>query len=414
MDKEIFAPLCQMPWRFVVSRWPWLCVGYLTGTVILAVVTMGFVVLFPLLPLWVQMMGEIEVRRADVLLPRRLRTGLGQRWDWNALWSRLRSVAGWRQAALAMLVVVLAVFALIVAFIAVTLAVTVYRLIEGRGVLLTGTHWILSAEEPMWQRLGVAALFIAAIVMALYILTAVALLQVLLTRTMFGVDSLQWQVGRFTERNTALVTAFEAERQRIERELHDGPQQHLANAAIQLGLARSQLREGGADAHLELVQSELEAGAQALRSALRGLRPRTLLEEGLGADISEMAKSAPIPIDVAYDVDRRLDPATEASLHFVVAEFLSNTYRHSRAYEVRIHVSEVDGMLCLAMMDDGVGGADSRGGTGIAGMMNRARLLGGTLELTSPHGGPTRITLRCPLEIPEKDASKASLNQEGC
>lgn len=461
VDKEIFEPLRRPPWRLLASRWPWLSIVYLTGTVALSVVTWGFIIVFPLLPGWMQAMGEIETRRSNLLLPPRQRLKKTQSWDWRAMWDRIRSILGWRQAVLTILVVAFALGALIVSFVVIVFVGTTYQVITGYGIDIS-ERVVATNLDPWWQRALAVVVLLILVGVGLYLLMALALLEVAMTRAVLGTDALEQQVARFSARNTELMTAFEAERQRIERELHDGPQQHLANAAIQLGLVRALLsvstemgpsglvssgpaaRSGsskcagpdtsshpsGPDAsslsvgsmtspsssvavRLELAQSEIEAAADALREALHGLRPRTLVEDGLGADIAEMAAHSPIQVEVAYEVRDRLDPAMEASLHFVVAEFLSNTYRHARATHVQIRTWESDGTLNLVMNDDGVGGANPLAGTGIMGMENRARLMGGTLEVSSPPGGPTEIRLHCPVTRAEPTDGSVAVDGNG-
>ena len=398
VDKEIFAPLRRAPWRFFMSRWPWLSVAYLAVTVALGAVTFGFLILFPLLPAWMLLLGEIEVRRAAFMVPG---TSVIHREPirWKELWDSLRRVVGWRHVVLCVMVAALAIAVFFFALVMVVLVGCIYRIMVGEGVFLSESRPILTGADPLGYRIGGILGLIGLVILTTYLLTAIALLEVFVTRAVLGADALERQVAQFSERNTALISAFEAERQRIERELHDGPQQHLANAAIQLGLARTQLegQTSAADSRLELAQSEIEEAAEALRAAVRGLRPRTLIEDGLGADIHEMTAHAPIPVKLAYSLEERLDPAMEASLHFVVAEFLSNAYRHAHATHIDIRVWQDERTLHVVMGDDGVGGADPRLGTGIVGMMNRAHLMGGMLTVSSPVGGPTEMRLICPV-----------------
>lgn len=360
---------------------------HLAVTSILGVVTFVCVVIFPLFPAWVQLLAEIERVRCIPFLASD-HTDRIPTWDWKDLWNRVRSVIGWRQLVLTIVVVTLLVVTWTLVVLMLVIVGCAVAVAYGRGINFDN-HVILTSADPIAYRIFAIALLVMLCAIGVYFLSALAMFEVFVTRAVWGTAVTERQIARFTERNTELISAFEVERQRIERELHDGPQQHLASAAIQLGVARNRLGDSSADPQLEAAQSEIEAAASALRSALTGLRPRTLLEDGLGADITEMAALAPIPVEVSYEAPGRLDPAIESSLHFIVAEFLANTYKHAHATCAHVSAWEEEEVFFLEMDDDGVGGAAESEGTGIAGMMNRARLMGGTLRMTSPLGGPT-------------------------
>ncbi|MDO4888534.1 MAG: histidine kinase [Actinomycetaceae bacterium] len=436
-DRQIFAPLRMPPWRFLVSKWPYLAIVHLAVGIVLAVVTLLCVAFFPLLPVWMQALSALETARSRPLLPASLR---GRRRLPHVAW-RARAVVGWRQSIVVTMVgPVVAIFAFVAAVLYATVAVCCVRLMRGDGIVIRAEAGpSLVGPQPLWARAGFVLAFAAATVVFAYACTAVSLAQVAMSHWLARADAeaLERQVDLLAKKNVDLTRAFEDERRRIERELHDGPQQHLASAAIQLGLARARLARaagdaggdagdahggpgpsgdahragntsgagaGGVDSLLDIAQSELEAAASALRGALNGLRPRILEEQGLGADIEAMVESAPIPVSVEYDVPGRLEPAVESSLHFVVAEFLANSYRHARATRATIALSWEGGVLTLRMVDDGVGGADSRNGTGIVGMANRIKLLGGRLRIESPVGGPTVIVASCPVTLREAQA----------
>lgn len=373
---------------------------HVIGTAVLGALTVATVVLIPLFPLWTPILGRIEDRRSAFLLTGRSgrsgQTGGLRRGARGGARPIARPAPGWRAAVLAILEIGFALAALCLV-VWVSVAVTAgHQVLEGSGIPLDASRWLLRPDAPIGQRTLALLVVGALLALALGAAAALARGQALLVGRLRGTELLEEQLSRFSERNTAIIDAFEAERRRIERELHDGPQQHLANAAIQLGLARDRIGPSPADTRLEEAQTQIEAAAEALRSAVEGLRPRILLEDGLCADLEQMARHAPIPVAVDCALDRRLDPAVESSLHFVVAEFLSNTYRHSHATRAEIQVTESGGQMLLRLRDDGVGGADVRRGTGLAGMRDRARMLGGRLRIDSPSGGPTTLELAFP------------------
>ncbi len=406
VETQILTPLKYSPWRLVTSGVLLKAIIFLVGTVALASVTFFLIVLFPLLPFWAQILGQIDAWRSRPLLPEPLREERQFSWNWNLVWKNAFTSSAWRQGLVAVLEMVLGLLAFMGAMFTAAFAVVAYRLIVGEGIWLTATRWVFHSGDPLWQRILASIVAIAVVLLFIYLLVALALIQVFLIRGLLSPQALEEQIEKLSEKNTEMVTAFEVERQRIERELHDGPQQHLANAAIQLGLARNQLGSTPADEQLELAQEQIECASQALRSALRGLRPRTLLEDGLEDSLKEMASAAPIPTHVTYELQERLDPAVEASLHFVVAEVLANTYRHSRASRVDIRVSQQGRNVVLRMSDDGVGGADPLLGTGLLGMENRAKMLGGSLVIDSPMGGPTVVELTFPVRTPRPTGVK--------
>ena len=228
-----------------------------------------------------------------------------KRWMWRVL--------TWRQTAL----VLVNASAGFLVFFLITAALTAFvcslRLAAGLGVRIGGERIVLAGPHPAWATIALSLLAVACNVLLVYALVACALAQAWVSRGLFRADTeaMERQITLLSQRNLGLVEAFEAERQRIERELHDGAQQHLASAAIQLGLAQAGLAgRSAADGHLEAAHGEVEAASAAMRRALAGLRPRTLLERGLGADISEMAEGAPISVSPP---SRRASTSSSAS-----------------------------------------------------------------------------------------------------
>jgi signal transduction histidine kinase len=196
-----------------------------------------------------------------------------------------------------------------------------------------------------------------------------------------------------------VVDAAEAERVRIERDLHDGAQQRLVALAMELGRAKAKFADD-LDAAKELVD---QAHAQAkealieLRNLVRGVHPPVLTDRGLDAALSGLAALCPIPVDVHVDVPVRPKSTVEAVAYFMVAEALTNVAKHSRASHAKIVVEGhgYPGTLTVMVSDDGIGGADARG-PGLSGLADRASGVDGRLTVESPSGGPTIIAAELP------------------
>lgn len=211
---------------------------------------------------------------------------------------------------------------------------------------------------------------------------------------------LQRRVEDLTESRAGVVDAADTERRRIERDLHDGAQQRLVSLALNLGLARETLTDVPADAMRVIVEAHEEAkeALTELRDLVRGLHPAVLDARGLDAALSGIAARAPLPVRLRVDVPERASPTVEAVAYFVASEALTNVSRHARASHMEITVERLDGVLRMVLSDDGVGGADPSGGTGLAGLARRVRSVDGTFRITSPPGGPTTITAELPCE----------------
>jgi signal transduction histidine kinase len=196
-----------------------------------------------------------------------------------------------------------------------------------------------------------------------------------------------------------VVDAAEAERSRIERDLHDGAQQRLVMLAMELGQAKAKFADD-LDAARELVD---QAHAQAkealteLRNLVRGVHPPVLTDRGLDAALSGLAALCPVPVDVHVDVPVRPKSSVEAVAYFVVAEALTNVAKHSRASHAKVVVEGhgYPGTLTVMVSDDGIGGADA-GSPGLSGLADRVSGVDGRLTVESPVGGPTIIAAELP------------------
>src|SRR5580700_2273179 len=210
-------------------------------------------------------------------------------------------------------------------------------------------------------------------------------------------EQLQHRVTHLTQTRTGAVDAADAERRRLERDLNDGTQQRLVALAMNLGLARVQAQTAE-QAHQALAEAhdDAKAALAELRNLVRGLHPVVLEDRGLDAALSGVAARLPIPVRLSVDVPRRPPPTVEAVAYFVVSESLTNITKHAQASQAEVIVQRAGDRLHVIISDDGVGGADPARGTGLTGLANRAGSVDGTLEIASPPGGPTLLTVDLP------------------
>jgi len=198
---------------------------------------------------------------------------------------------------------------------------------------------------------------------------------------------------------TRLVEVGDAERRRLERNLHDGAQQRLVSVALGLGMAAAKLESDPLDARqlLAAAQADLARGLDELRELARGIHPVILTERGLGPALDALVARAPVPVEVAELPDERLTAAVEAAAYYVVAEAITNVAKYARASSATISVGRSNGAATVTVSDNGVGGADPAHGSGLRGLAARVEALNGRLDVDSPPGRGTRITAEIPL-----------------
>ena len=199
-------------------------------------------------------------------------------------------------------------------------------------------------------------------------------------------------------RRQLAVDAAEHERRRIERDLHDGAQQRLVALGMTLGLARQKL-PADPDAAAELVEeahAEAKLAHAELRDLARGIHPAILADRGLDAALSALLRRMPLPVSIIVAMPRRPPAAVESAAYFVVSEALTNVSRHAAATRATVSITEADGTVAVEITDDGMGGADPAGGTGLNGLVERVAGLNGRLTVDSPAGGPTVIRAEIP------------------
>jgi PAS domain S-box-containing protein len=198
--------------------------------------------------------------------------------------------------------------------------------------------------------------------------------------------------------------AADSERRRLERNLHDGAQQRLVGIALLLRLADAALDADPDGTRRALDQSSEELGLALaeLRELARGLHPAILADGGLDMALTSLAGRAPLPVEITGVPPGRLPEAVEVAAYYIVAEALTNVAKYSRASEARIHVERHGERVVLEVSDDGVGGADVRGGTGLRGLADRVEALGGRLAVHSPDGDGTTLRAEIPCQSPDE------------
>jgi signal transduction histidine kinase len=213
-----------------------------------------------------------------------------------------------------------------------------------------------------------------------------------------GRSDLARRVDELELSRSSAVSSAEAERHRIERDLHDGAQQRLVALAMDLGRARERFDTEPERARqlVDEAHEEAKAALAELRNLARGIHPAVLTDRGLDAALSAVITRCPVPVALVVDVPTRLAAPVESAAYFVVAEALTNVARHSRATRVDLSVAVENDRLVIEVRDDGNGGADASRGSGLSGLSDRVNALGGSMRVLSPAGGPTSVTVEMP------------------
>jgi len=221
-----------------------------------------------------------------------------------------------------------------------------------------------------------------------------------LIRGMLGPSTMAERVSELERTRSLAVDDATAALRRVERDLHDGAQMRLAALAMNLGMAREKLEDPDNETVKELIDAAHRNAVDALadlRDLARGIHP-PVLDSGLASALATLATSSAIPAAVTADIGPRPAPAIETIAYFCAAELIANATKHSYANQIKINIrTERGGLLHLEVSDDGVGGADVARGSGLAGLAQRVSTVDGRLEVSSPAGGPTTVTVELPL-----------------
>ncbi|HEX6523356.1 MAG TPA: sensor histidine kinase [Streptosporangiaceae bacterium] len=376
----------------------------------------------PVLPLWLLLMLLVlppvlttvhrhRLRATGAVEIPRIPVGMS-RWSWPGIVAYARAKSTWRQVGYHLAAGPLLAAAAI-ATVAMWLAGTLYALVylyawrmNADGMLRKGvTHrpnlgFLHPVAIPVDVYLTTAG--IAGLLVAPWATAGVVALDARVSRALLGpsrAEELEHRVEELAETRAGVVDAADAERRRLERDLHDGTQQRLVSLAMNLGMARVETATVE-EAHQAITEAHEEAKAALteLRNLVRGLHPPVLEDRGLDAALSGVAARMPIPVRLTVDVPRRPSPTIEAVAYFVVSEGLTNITKHAEASQAEVFVQRTGDRLHIIVTDDGVGGADLARGTGLAGLTKRAASVDGTFEIVSPPGGPTLLTVDLPCK----------------
>ncbi|MFE5666436.1 sensor histidine kinase [Streptomyces niveus] len=415
----VWRAMRQPPQRFILSSWPWRVWAHLLGGALTGLASLLLLAALAVSGLLLSVIGvdlvlmlaatfgvpaaAVERRRmrlvepVPVPNPHRSLVGAGRR---GRLRTRLRERATWRELGY---VVVFAPLQVCVGLaLAIGLTFAVILLAAPLIVWNAGPEDVMiipgrPVESPL-HALPATAAGLLALVLCAYAAGLLAGAQVKTAVFVLSPRDEERQVVELTRSRARLADAFEAERRRIERDLHDGAQAQLVALTMTLGLAELELRESGSPA-TELVsraRGEARLALTQLRDLVRGIYPQVLTDHGLDAAVAEIALRSPIPVDVDIDLPRRLPDAVETVAYFTVTEALTNAAKHSGATQLTVVGRLKRGTLTLVITDNGRGGAVPSAGAGLQGLADRVAILKGRLVVSSPVGGPTRVGVEVP------------------
>ncbi|MEH0821585.1 MULTISPECIES: sensor histidine kinase [unclassified Micromonospora] len=330
---------------------------------------------------------------------------------WRRIFTPIRDGQSWLDLAhgISRSVVAIVTFAITVAWWAGALAGTLYAAYDWAVPYGPDDHSLaelLGLGDGPVARIGLnTALGLIFLLTLPIVVRGSALLQAGFARGLLtGVAEMRDRITVLEEQKRAAVSAEAAALRRLERDIHDGPQQRLVRLAMDLSRARQQLAtdpEAAARTLDEAIAQTRDTLAE-LRALSRGIAPPVLVDRGLPSAVAALAGRSLVPVDLNLD-DRlgnpkgRLDPLVESTAYFVVAEALTNVAKHSGATGCAVTVQRHDDRLDVTIGDDGVGGAHVAKGHGLAGIADRVRAAGGLLRVESPAGGPTTVRAMLPL-----------------
>ena len=409
----VWLPFSTRPWRstvYLTVRTP--LPGLVICTLAIAFsnnIQLGLILVPPVLAAYLTLAVATAgtERRAVTLLhrpeipdPHRLENG--ER-PIAALRRRLREAATWREVGHGGVRVVLVLFDLLLltGWVLSGVLLTAPALV-GTGPVAAGPFTIRTMAEA-WAGCGGG---LGLLLLTAYLITGLAAGQAALAQGLLGPrgDELRTQITDLTRSRLRLIDAFDVERRRIERDLHDGAQQQLTTLAMTLDLARIELEETPhpaarwvGDAHNQAVNTITE-----LRELIHRIHPPALTELGLAEAVRLLTDRMTLPVRTTVRVPDRPPASVETAAYFVVAEALANAVKHSSAAQVAVDLRLMDDVLVLIVTDDGVGGAVADRGTGLTGLGDRVAAVAGRLTLSSPIGGPTILRAEIPCH-PAKD-----------
>jgi signal transduction histidine kinase len=381
-----------------------------TGLVVLVSIGASTAILLTGLPLLVltgilvRGVANFERGRACLLLGatdlvRPVWPGAGSPW-WRRIWPSVKDPTVWKEALYELVLFPWGIATFTVAVVVVSIGLSM--------PLLPLYGWALPSDAVQGGWLTIASYTVigfAVLLVGPWVVRGIATLDRALARALLGVSAreLNVRIEHLSDTRARTVDAATAERQRIERALHDGAQIRLTALAMELGRAKEKMATDpdGAAALVDAAHDEAKRALVELRDLARGIHPAILTDRGLDAALSAIAARAPVPVDVAVDLPDRPPAAVEATAYYVVAEALNNVARHAGATRASVVVREEGRSVVVEVQDDGRGGAviAPPGGmvpTGLRGLADRVAGVDGALVVSSPAGGPTVLRAELP------------------
>ncbi|MGW1616186.1 sensor histidine kinase [Streptomyces sp. NPDC002285] len=396
--------MAQRPLSFLTSSWPWRSLAYLSGGVVVGaaavlVFALGLaaglallVVLIGVAPLVGMVLvstlvARVERRRLRLVDldhlpdPHRAPDSRGLR-AWTA--TRLKEQVTWRE--------------LMFTLLSAAALWWMDLMVLGFSFGIPATT-IASTDGDTWPWTVFGAIVLLA---SPYTVTSWAGARAAMARTFLAPrdKELGEELREVRATQSRLLDSFDAERVRIERDLHDGAQQRLVSLGMTLGLMRLEVPEGSAQAELlTQAESQLSTAHQELRALIRGLNPPVLADHGLVAAIEDYAGRFPIPVTVDLQLPERLPRKLETTMYYLINEAMTNIAKHSGATSAQVHGRYHSDLLILDITDDGHGGVDPEAGSGVTGLADRVTALDGRMRVSSPVGGPTLLHVEVPCRF---------------
>ena len=415
--------------RVLVSSWPWRSLLYIVVSIAIGLTWMAVVatwisagvggfffggfVAIAALPLTAIALGATErwllglMGYGPVETPhaRPLQPGI---WAWLKL--RWTEAATWREAGFGALLSVLAIVDAVVLTLAAgivggLIAAPVVKMSIDNGTLTPGNRQLFDAIDRGFAMVNDS--WVAVVLAPVAGLLLIVLLAWAGTAYARGRATLShWLVAApapdpavLQQSRARIVNSFDFERQRIERDIHDGPQQQLTALLMTLGLAKDEATDApeGVRTLIGEAQSQAQTALNDLRNLVQGIHPSLLTDRGLVAAVEAMTRQLPIDVTLTAEVNRPVPQHIEVAAYFVISEALTNVAKHSGSASASVLIRTDAARLIVAVTDNGVGGAEPGRGSGLVGIDDRIQAVGGTMVLTSPAGGPTvlRVELPC-------------------
>ena len=397
-----------------IAEFAFLVTGISLG-VGMAVTLIGLPILIGVVYAW-RLLAEAERRLIGTLtgkvIPSPYRPPAGTTW-WDKLRARLADPATWKDLAFLLLQLPLGIVSFTVTAVVVGTALHALTAPAWYWALPDGIDLGILQVDTLLEAIALVPLGAVVAFVGIPALGALGRVYGELAGLLLGSNAdpvLTAQVSDLRDARSRIIAAADAERRRIERDLHDGAQQRLVALALTLRMAEKRASEGDPET-AELVRSAgTEAGLalKELRDLARGIHPAILTNRGLPAALQDLATRASVPVEVAEAPTERLPDGVESAAYFVVSECLANVDKHARATRATVSVSVDDDRVAIVVSDDGTGGADLENGSGLQGLEDRVGALDGVLAVESSPGRGTTVRATIPLVIPPEPADSVA------